>query len=808
MVATTVDSRLLQKSNSAFHARRIQFKESTRLDLKQERLKKKYRPVNAPLNGAASNGAPSAASVSYSGNSAGTSSSTVTEDSNGFRLPAKTLFSKEKVQLAWPQPRPIGPGLNNLGNTCFLNSVLQCLTYTAPLANLLLSNRHSSSCKSGTFCMMCLMEKHVSRCFTHSMNDAITPKAIVGRLRNIGKQFRIGRQEDSHEFARHLIDALQKSCLAGYDSKLDNRIKETTAVHQIFGGYFQSQVKCLRCGHESNTFETYLDVSLDIRGAESVQRAFRDYTKPETLSKDNQYKCDKCKVLVDARKQMTIYEAPKVLSVHLKRFTFTGQKINRHVKFDTKLELNSVMSSNRKHPDLTYSLYAVLVHAGGSCHSGHYYCYVKSSNGIWYSMNDSHVSVVSLQTVLSQNAYMLFYSQDKKNPSSDNGTKETGSLKANGIKANGMINGIKSTSSSAMKRPRLDDDETGDRVDRLSVSRGEKRAKVGELVATNGTEELSKEERRRLRKERKKAKKLEKLNGTPKSAANDYDLATATSPASSASSSSTSLSSPSSSPSSSSKSLYASGNTPSKNASPLADLDDIFNMALTVSKSSTPKPMSISIPSKPNVDWTISDKVIKSPAAEELRQLEIKEQQSRQRRESSTAGTDDDRDAQGDKNGSEDETEQDGWTVKPRTVVQAIVVSHDEASASKREKLQALIQLETGKSSIAKDEILGEARHMLGSKVSTWEENNNELTRAREAVLKTLKPKHHRPDAYDVDYDRGKVKKVKTKSDGDGFGVGAKPSNKFQKEQDVRNLVKPKFKKHKKDSGKKLPNAL
>jgi len=88
---------------------------------------------------------------------------------------------------------------------------------------------------------------------------------------------------------------------------------------------------------------------------------------------------------------MTIYDAPKILSVHLKRFTFTGQKINRHVKFDTKLELNSVMSTNKKHPELNYGLYAVLVHAGGSCHSGHYYCYVKGSNGSWYSMNDSHV---------------------------------------------------------------------------------------------------------------------------------------------------------------------------------------------------------------------------------------------------------------------------------------------------------------------------------------------------------------------------------------------------------------------------------
>ncbi|KAK3842776.1 MAG: hypothetical protein J3R72DRAFT_367788, partial [Linnemannia gamsii] len=416
MVSLTVDSQLLKKSNAAFHARRIQFKESTRLDHKQERLKKKYRPVNAPAatsTDGPANFHPSGALVPYSGN-ASSSGSTATEDRNGFRLPAKTLFNKERVQLAWPQPRPIGPGLHNLGNTCFLNSVLQCLTYTAPLTNFLLSAQHSNSCKSTNFCMMCILETHVTRCFSRGMTDAISPKVIAGRLRNIGKQFRIGRQEDSHEFARYLIDALQKSCLLGYDSKLDNRIKETTAIHQIFGGYFQSQVKCMKCGHESNTFETYLDISLDIKGADSVQKAFRDYTTPEILNKGNQYKCEKCKILVDARKQMTIYDAPNVLCVHLKRFTFTGQKINRHVRFEPTLQLHSFMSKNKEHGDLTYSLYAVLVHAGGSCHSGHYYCYVKSSNGIWYSMNDSHVSVVSLQTVLSQNAYMLFYTLNKK----------------------------------------------------------------------------------------------------------------------------------------------------------------------------------------------------------------------------------------------------------------------------------------------------------------------------------------------------------------------------------------------------------
>lgn len=51
--------------------------------------------------------------------------------------------------MKWERIYRIGAGLQNLGNTCFLNSTVQCLTYTPPLANYLLSKEHSRTCEWG-----------------------------------------------------------------------------------------------------------------------------------------------------------------------------------------------------------------------------------------------------------------------------------------------------------------------------------------------------------------------------------------------------------------------------------------------------------------------------------------------------------------------------------------------------------------------------------------------------------------------------------------------------------------------------------
>ncbi|ORX45038.1 cysteine proteinase [Piromyces finnis] len=403
-----VDAALTKNGNNLFilQQRRVHFKLSTRPDRQQELLKKKYSPINNP----------DAIGFKNDKQKVAKTQAQVEDEAqeNEFQKPTSVLYRKDKLNLHWNKITSIGAGLRNLGNTCFLNSVLQCLTYTPPLTNILLASEHGRKCKTQQFCMMCEMENHVAMALG-SGKSSVVPRSIASRIKNIAKHMRIGRQEDAHEFLRFVIEGLQNSVLRGYE-KLDNRIKETNMIYQIFGGYLQSQVKCLECKYNSNTYDPCLDLSLDFKGCDSVKRALELFVKPELLSKGNKYKCERCKKLTNAQKQITIYQAPMVLTIQLKRFDFArsfygGGKIGKFVSFDEVLNLSPYMTKSQQETPI-YHLYAVLVHSGSSCNSGHYYCFVKNSNGIWYEMNDSSVSQVSLKTVLRQQAYLLFYVRD------------------------------------------------------------------------------------------------------------------------------------------------------------------------------------------------------------------------------------------------------------------------------------------------------------------------------------------------------------------------------------------------------------
>lgn len=74
-----------------------------------------------------------------------------------------------------------------------------------------------------------------------SSGGVVQPSQLVKNLRSFSKQFRVGRQEDAHEFMRYLVEALHKCCLPPGAAKLPLE-KQSSFIYRAFAGRLRSQV--------------------------------------------------------------------------------------------------------------------------------------------------------------------------------------------------------------------------------------------------------------------------------------------------------------------------------------------------------------------------------------------------------------------------------------------------------------------------------------------------------------------------------------------------------------------------------------
>ncbi|XP_019445309.1 PREDICTED: ubiquitin carboxyl-terminal hydrolase 21-like isoform X2 [Lupinus angustifolius] len=309
-------------------------------------------------------------------------------------------------------PSRVGAGLSNLGNTCFMNAILQCFTHTVPLIEGLRSSSHAfpCDCYHSGFCVMCALRAQIE-CSLASSGGMVSPWRLVKNLSYFSSSFSSYQQEDAHEFMQCALDKLDRCFL---DLKENNEsFDDVNLVDKIFGGRLLSKLRCSNCGHSSNTYEPLIDMSLEIENVDTLPNALESFTKLEHI--ESNFKCDGCKVEVTLEKQLLLDQTPSVAAFHLKRFKTDGnlvEKLDKHVDFPLELDLQlySVSDHNSNEP-MKYDLYAVVVHIGLSATSGHYFCYVRSAPDIWHKLDDLQVTRVSAESVLSQEAYILFYAQ-------------------------------------------------------------------------------------------------------------------------------------------------------------------------------------------------------------------------------------------------------------------------------------------------------------------------------------------------------------------------------------------------------------
>ncbi|XP_058191335.1 ubiquitin carboxyl-terminal hydrolase 20-like [Rhododendron vialii] len=314
------------------------------------------------------------------------------------------------------KPAMVGAGLANLGNTCFLNAILQCFTHTVPLVQGLKSSDHPSPCDRETegFCVLCALRSLIELSLT-SKGSIVSPWRLFDNLNYISSDFRRFQQEDAHEFLQCLLDRLESCCT--YSKTRDTCSSEDeNLVKRVFGGRLISKLQCCNCGHCSDTYEPLIDLSLEIENVSDLPSALESFTKVEKIEdSETKFTCENCKEEVSLEKQLMLDRAPSVAAFHLKRFKNYGsyvEKIDKHVEFPLELDLLPYIDDSQNNDvELKYDLYAIVVHSGFSSTSGHYYCFIRSGPDSWYRLDDSKVTRVREEYVLSQEAYILFYAK-------------------------------------------------------------------------------------------------------------------------------------------------------------------------------------------------------------------------------------------------------------------------------------------------------------------------------------------------------------------------------------------------------------
>lgn len=257
------------------------------------------------------------------------------------------------------------------------------------------------------WCFICEFEHLISK--GREGNTPLSPVRILSKITHLGH----GRQEDAHEFLRYAVDTMQSICIRQAQFE-DPVAEETTLIGMTFGGYLHSKIKCMKCHSKSEKYEKMMDLTVEIDGdIRTLDQALKRFTASEILEGENKYHCSRCKSYVKAKKKLTVFQAPNILTIVLKRFKAGNlTKLSKPVRFPENLNMTPYMSGlSDRFPH--YSLYAVVVHLDvmNAAVSGHYVCYVKNYLEEWFKIDDSVVIRADLERVLSEEAYMLLYAR-------------------------------------------------------------------------------------------------------------------------------------------------------------------------------------------------------------------------------------------------------------------------------------------------------------------------------------------------------------------------------------------------------------
>lgn len=328
-------------------------------------------------------------------------------------------------------------GIYNMGSTCYINVILQCIVNNPLLRNWYLGCNHQSTDCPVKACMSCSIDIMFQEFYSPDATSGFCAAQVLACFwlskRKAYEELASNNEQDAHEFLTFLAEELHEINSGSRESNqeiaVSKKLKTTNAdggcnciIHQTFYGKSQSVIICQKCHRSKKSVQAFMDVSLAIDELPKDQVTGKPLTLQSQLEEEFK-KPEVCEYHCEcgsnkARKVTSIMSLPNVLCIQFKRFKQTSSgalKLSTTIFFPLKLEMlpftHHFSSFKTRNPSLarecTYELQSIVEHVG-ELKKGHYVSYSRVGNQ-WFKFNDHKVTLASKSEVLNAEAYMLFY---------------------------------------------------------------------------------------------------------------------------------------------------------------------------------------------------------------------------------------------------------------------------------------------------------------------------------------------------------------------------------------------------------------
>jgi ubiquitin C-terminal hydrolase len=181
-------------------------------------------------------------------------------------------------------------GLSNIGNTCFMNSVLQCLLHCQPLCEHFVSGAYENDINRTNVLgtggkLVTEFANLVNKFWTDVSDRAVAPRELKSVIGHHAPMFMGYSQQDAQEFLTFFLDGLHEDLnlvltkpytevVEGGDGRPDGEVaalawerhllRNKSKIVDLFQGQFKSRLRCPHCGKSSVTFDPFMYLSLPI----------------------------------------------------------------------------------------------------------------------------------------------------------------------------------------------------------------------------------------------------------------------------------------------------------------------------------------------------------------------------------------------------------------------------------------------------------------------------------------------------------------------------------------------------------------